>query len=270
MRNPARRSSICCLFALLLVILAALLAGCGFKGIGEVPVWPPLPLPILPTNPSTVQTIVTSTIPSAAQSTIESTDKQITQPTPTLTILGASYDFNLDLKAGPVELPLVIQIPSQKVAAPVLGVGLTTGNAMDAPKGSYLDPVWNSAFWYRGSAIPGEPGTATIAGHVNGLLGEPKIFAHLKKLRPGDLIIIHVNNTLTDIRFTVDEVKIYSIQESSDPAVLLRIFGTGSGSSLLPKTETDGLAHLTLITCTGYFKNGEFDHHVVVYATRSE
>ena len=29
---------------------------------------------------------------------------------------------------------------------------------MDAPKGTAADPVWQSAFWYRGSGIPGDVG----------------------------------------------------------------------------------------------------------------
>jgi LPXTG-site transpeptidase (sortase) family protein len=142
----------------------------------------------------------------------------------------------------------------------MLGVGLIAGNVMDAPKGPIGDPNWHTAFWYRGSSIPGQPGTATIAGHVDNLLGEPEIFAHLQDLHPGDLIIVHVKNTTLDIRFVVDQVKVYSTQQASDPAVLNQIFGG-------PQSLSGGLAHLTLITCAGYIVNGEFDHHTVVYAT---
>jgi hypothetical protein len=191
------------------------------------------------------------------------------QPTPEFSILGASYDPNIDIKAGPVEIPLVLQIPVIKVGAPILAVGQSDDNAMDSPKGDWGDPVWSSAFWYRGSGIPGEPGTATITAHVNGLLGEAQTFFFLKKLRPGDLIIIHVNNTFTDIHFTVDEVKRYSILESSTPEVLARIYGEGPTTGLEAEAGSDGLSHLTLITCTGYYIDGKFDHHIVVFATRS-
>jgi sortase (surface protein transpeptidase) len=84
------------------------------------------------------------------------------------------------------------------------------------------------------------------------------------ELQPGDLIIIHDLRSTMDIRFIVEQVKVYSIQESSDPAVLTRIFGGG------PKAALDGLSHLTLITCAGNIVNGQFDHHSVVYATRSK
>jgi sortase (surface protein transpeptidase) len=140
---------------------------------------------------------------------------------------------------------------------------------MDSPKGPIGDPVWHTAFWYRGGGLPGNPGTATIAGHVNDPLGQPEIFAHLQDLHPGDLIIVHIKYTTIDIRFIVNQTKAYSVQQSSDPAVLTQIFGAGPVAGNGPQPAPDGLSHLTLITCAGYIINGEFDHHTVVYATRS-
>jgi hypothetical protein len=253
MSIPARRYPLGWLITLL--VISAALAGCGSKGTGE-----------------TIDRSPSSFLPSPTLTPVISSLKSptpTTQPTPEISILGASYDPNLDIKAGPVELPLVLMIPAIKVGAPVLGVGQSDDNAMDSPKGPWGDPVWSSAFWYRGGTIPGEPGTATITGHVNGLLGEPQTFANLKKMRPGDLIIIHVKNTFIDIHFTVDEVKRYSIQESSTPEILAKIYGLGPTTGLAAEAGTDGLAHLTLITCTGYYVDGKFDHHIVVYATRS-
>ncbi|HBA92871.1 MAG TPA: hypothetical protein DCZ08_14405, partial [Anaerolineaceae bacterium] len=93
-----------------------------------------------------------------------------------------------------MEVPLELQIPVLNVKAPVLGVGLTAENVMDAPKGPIGDPIWHTAFWYRGSGIPGEPGTAVIAGHVTDLLSNPEIFANLHKLKPGDVIVVRAKN----------------------------------------------------------------------------
>jgi hypothetical protein len=191
------------------------------------------------------------------------------EPIPTVFLLGPLIESNIDLWAGPVDVPLELEIPSLKVAAPVLGVGLTADNDMDSPRGPLGDPIWSAAYWYRGGGIPGDVGTATIAGHVNNPLGEPEIFANLEDLRPGDLIILRLKNTTLDIRFTVDETTVYSVQESSDPAVLTRIYGEGPVAGTAPVPASDGLSHLTLVTCAGYIKDGEFDHHTVVYATRS-
>ena len=35
------------------------------------------------------------------------------------------------------------------------------------------------------------------------------------------------------------------------------------------EAASDGLSHLTLITCAGTYIHGQFDHRTVVYATRS-
>jgi hypothetical protein len=259
-----RHGSLGCLVTVL--VTAVVLGGCGIKETGEAPVQPSPSLMSLPL----VQRVDQSTTQPFAQSTDQLTAQPTVQPTPTELVLGPLFDVGLDIKAGPVEVPLELKIPSLKVNAPVLGVGLTSGNEMDAPKGPIGDPVWHSAFWYRGSGLPGESGTATIAGHVNDPLGRSEIFANLQDLQQGDLIIIHYTESNIDIAFTVDQVKVYSLQESSDPAVLAQIYGTGPVSGTAPQPALDGLSHLTLITCAGYIVNGQFDHHVVVYATQSK
>jgi hypothetical protein len=252
------RRSLGCL--VIILVTAAVLAGCGNKETGEALAGPPPSLLLSPSVQPTVQRTVDPTV----QSTVQPT------PTPTPIVLGPLFNADLDITAGPIEVPIELQIPSLKVNAPVLGVGLTSKNVMETPKGPIDDPIWHTAFWYRGSGIPGDIGTATIAGHVDDPLGRPEIFAHLEDLHPGDLIIIHAKDTNVDIRFNVDQVKVYTLQESSDPAVLTQIFGAGPVTGTEPQPAPDGLAHLTLITCAGNIVHGEFDHHTVVYATRSK
>ena len=167
-----------------------------------------------------------------------------------------------------MDVPLELRIPSIGVSAPVWGVGITSDNIMDAPKGPIGDPVWQAAFWYRGS--PGDSGTATIAGHVDDPLGRPAIFARIQDLRLNDLIVVHDTRSGRDIPFRVTENKTYSIQQTADPLMLAEIYGVGPVSGKGPQPTPDGLSHLTLITCTGCIINGSFDHHVIVYATRSQ
>jgi hypothetical protein len=259
------RSSLDCLMTIL--IIAAVLEGCGIKETGEAPDEPSpshIDLPSVqqvdrPTNQPLAQTKAHITAQPTVQPTVQQTSTKL--------ILGPLFEAGLDIKAGPVEVPLELEIPLPKVNAHVLGVGLTSGNEMDAPKGDIGDAVWHTAFWYRGSGLPGEPGTATIAGQVNDPLGRDGIFAHLQDLQPGDLIIIHYTKPNIDFTFIVDQVKVYSLQESSVPTVLAQIYGTGPVSGTAPQPSFDGLSHLTLITCAGNIVNGQFDHHVVVYAT---
>lgn len=255
-----RHGSLGCLATVL--VIAAVLGGCGYKETGEAPVWPTPSLISIPSDQQAEQPTTQPFAQPIAQPT--------SQPTPTAIVLGPLFDPTLDIKARPVEVPLELKIPSLDVDAPVFGVGLTSGNEMDAPKGPIGDPIWHTAFWYRGSGLPGESGTATIAGHVNDPLGRPEIFAHLQDLQPGDLIIIHYSTSNIDITYMVDQVKDYSLQESSDPAVLAQIYGTGPVSGTGPQPAVDDLSHLTLITCAGNIVNGQFDHHIVVFATQSK
>ncbi len=176
----------------------------------------------------------------------------------------------LSLLDGPVDVPLEIRIPSLQVNAPVVGVGITSEQVMDAPKGPIDDPVWQKVFWYRGSGIPGDSGTATFAGHVNDVLGRPAVFARIKELRPGDRIVVHDTRSGRDVLFLVTETKIYSLQQAADPSVLTQVYGAGPVAGSGPQPASDGLSRLTLVTCTGDFVAGSFDHRLVVYATLSK
>ena len=185
-----------------------------------------------------------------------------------LVVPAALTDEGLDLRAGPVAVPLELQMPSLDVSAPLTGVGITPENVMDAPMGPAGDPVWQQAFWYRGSAVPGALSTALIAGHVGGPRGTPAVFAHLDRLRPGDPIIVHDTRSAIDVRFSVTQSKTYSLAQAADPSVLTQIYGTGPVAGTWPQPSADGLSHLTLITCSGTYRNGTHDHRLVVYATR--
>lgn len=256
MSISTRRSLLKCLLTVL--VLAAGLVGCGNKETGVALVGPtPSPMHISTMKPTVMQTVTPTTQPTIS-------------PTPTLFVPGPLFDVSLDIKAGPVDVPLELQIPSLNINVPVIGVGLTQWNVMDAPMGSVGSPFWHSAFWYRGSGIPGEVGTATIAGHITDPLGKPGAFRYLQDIYSGDLVIIHDNRNSLDIRFIVDKVDVISPQESTDPAVLTQIFGAGPVAGTGPQPSLDGLSHLTLITCATNFITGNFDDRTVVYATRSK
>jgi hypothetical protein len=184
------------------------------------------------------------------------------------TMAGPLVPAGMDIHAGPIPVPLQLWIPTLAVRAPVLGVGITAHGAMDAPQGAPGNPIWEEAFWYRGGGIPGDDGTATIAGHVDDTLGRPALFAHIRDLHAGDPIVIHDTRSGLDIRFTVREVATYSVQQASQPAVLAAIYGAGPVAGTGPQPAPDGLAHLTLVTCAGDFVHGSYDHRVVVDAQR--
>jgi len=185
-----------------------------------------------------------------------------------LPVPDALTDPELAMRAGPVAVPLELRMPSLGVDVPVIGVGMSTEDVMDAPMGPADDPVWQQAFWYRGSAIPGELSTALLAGHVDDPLGRPAVFAHIEDLRAGDPIVVHDTRSGLDVRFSVTGTKVYTLEETTDPTVLTEIYGAGPVAGTWPQPSTDGLSHLTLITCAGTFRGTTHDHRLAVYATR--
>ena len=180
----------------------------------------------------------------------------------------ALYAAGLDVRAGPVPVPLELRIPSLNVAAAVLGVGVTPGDVMDAPEGPVDDPVWQEAFWYRGSAVPGVISTALIAGHIDGPRGTQAVFGHIDRLRRGDRIVVHDTRTGLDVRFAVTGSTSFSLAQTAEKSILTRIYGVGPVAGTTPQRSVDGLAHLTLVTCAATFRNGTHDHRLVVCATR--
>ena len=192
-----------------------------------------------------------------------------TGPARDLAVPDAVTDGQLDLRSGPVPVPLELRMPSLDAQAAVVGVGITDQDVMDAPMGPANAATWQQAFWYRGSAIPGANSTALIAGHVDDPLGRPGTFAHIDRLRPGDPIIIRDTRNGLDVRFSVTGSELYTLGQATEPAVLAEIYGAGPVAGTGPQPSGDGLAHLTLITCAGTFRNGTHDHRLVVFATRT-
>lgn len=79
--------------------------------------------------------------------------------------------------------PRRLTIPSIKVEAPILHVGLAADGSVDVP------PVarHNEAGWFDEGPTPGQFGPALIVGHADTRTG-PSVFHHLGKLKPGQRI----------------------------------------------------------------------------------
>lgn len=78
--------------------------------------------------------------------------------------------------------PAKITIPDIGVDAVIESLGLTKDNAVDVPKS-----LWTTA-WFNQSSKPGSNGPAMIVGHYSAY--GRAVFANLKKLTPGQKIII--------------------------------------------------------------------------------
>lgn len=144
-------------------------------------------------------------------------------------------------------LPTQLLIPAIGVAAPVERVGLGVDGTLATPQRH----PWDDVGWYRFGPLPGQPGSAVIAGHLDRPGGYPAVFWNLHLLRPGMALTI-VDERGQHWHFRVTAVASYPPER----APLFHIFADRSGH------------YLNLITCAGTWIPSEHQttERLVVYS----
>ena len=144
-------------------------------------------------------------------------------------------------------IPTRLLIPSLGVDAPIEGVGQNEDDFMASPS------TVAKVAWYNLGAVPGEPGNAVMAGHLDDVKGRPAVFWDLDELEADDEIVVQLSDE-SEIRFAVVSVEVYD----ADAAPLARIFGV------------DFERDLNLITCDGEWDTQSklYEKRLVVYARR--
>ena len=116
---------------------------------------------------------------------------------------GADGDRHGDATAARrASAPVRIEIPSIRVDAPLIGLGLDAHRALEVPK------RFDVAGWWTGGSRPGERGPAVIAGHVDSKTG-PAVFYELGELRRGAAVIVRRRDG-TSVRFIVQGSERYA------------------------------------------------------------
>lgn len=149
-------------------------------------------------------------------------------------------------------------IPSIHLNVVIIGVGVTAAGAMDAPRcDTNSDPICNEVYWFDGGYLPGEPGNAVIAGHVNRPDLSPAPFWNLHLVRKGDKIIVQPLNgkALTFVVTSVTWISAYA--KGSGNTTLGAVFGPAA------------TRNLNLLTCIGDWDGHTFDHRLFVQAQLS-
>ncbi|WP_030173118.1 class F sortase [Streptomyces sp. NRRL S-813] len=151
----------------------------------------------------------------------------------------------LSAPALPPSPPTRIRIPSIRVNAPLMGLGLTPSGSLDVPPSREK----NLAGWYEAGTTPGESGTAIVAGHVDNTEG-PAVFYDLGALRKGSIIEVDRRDGGVAV-FTVDAIEVYQATNFPDKKVY--------GAARRPE--------LRVITCGGgYSRSTGYQGNVVVFA----
>jgi len=126
-------------------------------------------------------------------------------------------------------------------------VGLTNNAEMDVPTSP------DTVGWYKHGVMPGEQGSAVLAGHLDTMWGGPAVFWKLDDLKTGDMIDIQTADNQT-LQFRVTGLQRYPV----DKAPMEQIFASASGSQL------------NLITCAGSWKRKKgYAERLVVFAERA-
>ncbi len=148
-----------------------------------------------------------------------------------------------------VGAPIRIKIPNIRVNAAIQNVGLTSNGAMGIPE------LPRDTAWYKLGPKPGEIGSAVIAGHLDWLYGAAGAFAHLKVLKPGDIIIVE-DDKGQETSFIVRTSRSYRHNEDAT-----HIFNS-----------YDGKSHLNLITCDGIWNRitRTYSKRLVIFADKIE
>lgn len=124
----------------------------------------------------------------------------------------------------PVSEPTALSIPSIGVSQQLVRLQVQGGNTMQLPP-------YGGVGWFTGSAQPGAPGAAVVAGYI-GSPDKPGAFVNLAKLGRGDRIAVARQDGST-AEFTVTDIRAYApgklpldqIYAASSPT--LRIVTTG-------------------------------------------
>ncbi len=142
----------------------------------------------------------------------------------------ASQNFQasaVSTQTGP-GLPVHLSIPSIKVDAQVISVGLAADGSIGVPKGPY------QVAWFKLGPRPGSQGSAILTGHFGPWKsGAHSVFDNLSQLKKGDVVYVK-DDKGKRFSFVVTGSKIYNPNDRAS-----EVFSNKNG------------VHLNLITCNG-------------------
>lgn len=147
------------------------------------------------------------------------------------------------------ELPERLVIPKLDIDAEIIHVGVNSRGEMATPSN------FTDVSWYKYGPIPGNVGSAVMAGHEDNAVSLDGVFKRLHELEIGDdVYVVHADGSRT--HFQVVDEQIYPY----DKGPLEKIF------------NSDDAARLNLITCAGEWLTSAKtnDKRLVIYTKLME
>ncbi|MBB5786632.1 class F sortase [Jiangella mangrovi] len=172
---------------------------------------------------------------------------------PVTTATAAAPPSHAEATTGPRPIPVDDTVPV-RVRIPAIGVDSALETLTREDDGRLAAPQdWQSAGWFAGGPVPGAPGPAVIAGHVDSPSG-PAVFARLARLRPGDRVEVELSDGRT-AGFEVDGS--HTVPQADFPTD--EVYGP------VPDRQ------LRLITCHTFDEAaGHYVDNLVVFATLAQ
>jgi LPXTG-site transpeptidase (sortase) family protein len=132
--------------------------------------------------------------------------------------------------------PVRLTIPSLDIDAKITDVGITRNGTMATPR------KFSDVGWYKYGPMPGDKGSAVIAGHVDNGLALPAVFKPLENIKIGDDIYVETVEG-TQVHFIVTNLATYDFNAPAHA-----VFNQNNGT------------FLKLITCSGVWLSEEKTH----------
>lgn len=153
-----------------------------------------------------------------------------------------------------VEKVRVVDAPPERIVIASIGVNAYVQKVGINKKGDMGIPNnFSDVGWYKYGSLPGNVGSAVVAGHVDNALALDGVFKHLGELTPGTKIKIVTEKGQT-VRFAVYDVETYLYDNVPTELVF----------------NKDDDAYLNLVTCGGKWiqEKHSYDRRIVVYTKR--
>ncbi|SDO62480.1 Sortase family protein [Nakamurella panacisegetis] len=169
-------------------------------------------------------------------------------PPPGTTGPSAKAAPSADRDAGSAPAPVLLQLPTLRVTAPVQPVDVV-GGELQVPD----DP--RTVGWWRASAPPGSPvGSTVVDGHIDSATAGLGALFHLADLDPGDEVSVRTSAGRV-VPYTVRARRVY-VKSAGLPAEIF---------------TRSGPPRLVLISCGGPFDAAahSYQDNIIVFATPS-